>query len=89
MLNEFRISVQRDYGQVMAEEKEWTQQEREERLRLSEKTVDVMAEFMKQHLLVENEQKQYADIMDEKNAVSGVCGLMRNIRNHWKLMSAS
>lgn len=65
VLNEFRISVQRDYGQVMAEEKEWTQQEREDRLRLSEKTVDVMAEFMKQHLLVENEQKQYADIMDE------------------------
>lgn len=64
VLNDFRMSVEKNYERIMTEEKE-EQQEREERLALLEKTVDTMAKFMEQRLLMENEQAQYAGIMDE------------------------
>lgn len=65
MFNEFRMSVEKNYERITAEKKEESQQEREERLTLLEKTVDAMAKFMKQRLLTENEQVQYAGVMDE------------------------
>ncbi len=65
VLNEFQTSVQKNYAIIMVSDEKETGEEREKRLRLSEETVDTMAELMRQRLLTESEQKEYARRMDE------------------------
>ena len=65
VLGEFRFRAQKNYEQIMKEKEEASQASLEERLKLSEETIDFMTGFMGRRLLADSEQIQYARMLEE------------------------
>ena len=65
LLNEFRISVQKNYERITADSAENTPEENAVRMNLAVGTVEFMTEFLGHRLLTEGEHRRYAALLDD------------------------